>query len=101
MLNSNHMFNSSKQKTLGQIHASACQEETVLYSTHLLLLPLIVSSRQWWAEWRLPANFVLLFHHAVREGNKVALQDDQALPQTLGRQSAFGHLARELLLIFN
>lgn len=55
------------------------------------LLPLIVSSRQWWARGRLVANFVLLLQHAVGEGDEVALQNHQALPQTLGRQGTFGH----------
>lgn len=57
----------------------------------LLLLPLIVSSRQWWAQGRLITNFVLLLQHAVGEGDEVALQDHEALPQTLGRQGTFGH----------
>lgn len=55
------------------------------------LLPLIVSSRQWWARGRLITNFVLFLQHAVGEGDEVALQDHQALPQTLGRQGTFGH----------
>lgn len=65
------------------------------------MLPFIVSCRQRGAGGRLPANFVLLFHHAVAERNEVALQDDQALAQTLGWQGAFGHLSRELLLVVN
>lgn len=64
-------------------------------------LPLIVSSRQWWAWGRLPADLVLFLHHAVAERDVVALQDDQALAQALGRQSAFGHLSRELLLVIH
>lgn len=57
---------------------------------HLSLLPFIVSSRQWWARGRFVANFILLLQHAVGEGDEVALQDHQALPQTLGRQGTFG-----------
>lgn len=65
----------------------------------LKLLPLVVSSGQRRAGRSLPADFVLLLHHAVAEGDEVALQDDQALPKTLGRQRAFGCLGRELLLV--
>lgn len=64
-------------------------------------LPLVVSSRQRRAGRRLPADLVLLLHHAVAERDEVALQDDQALPETLGRQGAFGHLGWELLLVIN
>lgn len=66
------------------------QASTVILQ-FLLLLPLIVSSRQWWARGRLITDFVLLLQHAVGEGDEVALQDHQALPQTLGRQGTFGH----------
>lgn len=66
-----------------------------------LLLPLVVGSGQWRAGRSLPADLVLLLHHAVAEGNEVALQDDQALPKTLGRQRAFGRLGRELLLVIH
>ena len=62
-------------------------------SSASLFLPLIVSSRQWWAGRPLPADLVLLLHHAVAERDEVALQDDQALAQALGRQGAFGHLS--------
>lgn len=37
----------------------------------------------------------------MAERDEVALQDDQALAQALGRQGAFGHLSRELLLVVN
>lgn len=62
-------------------------------------LPLVVGGRQRRAGRRLPADLVLLLHHAVAEGDEVALQDDEALPETLGRQRAFGRLGRELLLV--
>lgn len=35
------------------------------------------------------------------EGDEVALQDHQALPQTLGRQGTFGQKTGELLLVVN
>lgn len=62
-------------------------------------LPLVVSGGQRRAGRSLPADLVLLLHHTVAEGDEVALQDDQALAETLGRQRAFGRLGRELLLV--
>lgn len=55
-------------------------------------LPLVVGSGQRRAGRSLPADLVLLLHHAVAKGDEVALKDDQALPKTLGRQRAFGRL---------
>lgn len=73
----------------------------MLYVLHPSPLPLVVGSRQRRARGGLVADFVLLLQHAVGEGDEVALQDHQALPQTLGRQGAFGHQTRQLLLVFN
>ncbi len=88
-----------RQVNPGPPHCEVTDLTSRLESLTSLFLPLIVSSRQRWAGGRLPADLILLLHHAVAERNEVALQDDQALAQALGRQSAFGHLNRELLLI--
>lgn len=62
-------------------------------------LPLVVGGGHRRAGRSLPADLVLLLHHAVAQGDQVALQDDQALPKALGRQRVFGRLGRELLLV--
>lgn len=83
---------------LGQIDLNPGPSSTM---PALSFSPFIIGSGQRWAGGRLPADLVLLLHHAVAERDEVTLQDDEALAQTLGRQGAFGHLRRELLLVVN
>lgn len=69
--------------------------------SYVIFLPLVVSNRQWWDWGGHPGEIVILLHHAVAQRDKVALQDDQALAQSLCRQRALGHLSRQLLLVIN
>lgn len=67
------------------------EELNGLCRLHSSWLPLVVGGGQRGARGRLVADLVLLLQHAVGEGDEVALQDEQALPQALGRQGALGH----------
>lgn len=61
--------------------------------------PLVIGGGQRRTGRTLPPGLVLLLHHAVGEGDEVALQDDQPLAQSPRRQGALSRLSGQFLLV--